>query len=73
MFRSSLYAVALLVATLAAPALMPQEASAAVFYRSGRAGYYGGGYRSYGYVNRGYVNRGYVGYRGGYYGGRYYR
>jgi hypothetical protein len=74
MLKHSLYAVALIVVTLGAPAFFPQKASAAVYYRSARVGgyggYYGGGYRSYGAV--GVYNRGFYGSRVGF-GGRYYR
>jgi hypothetical protein len=81
MLRKMLLATAL-VAALAVPALLPQEANAQVVIRGPRFGvgigtpYYGGyygGYRPYyyGYPTYGYVNRGYYGY-GGFSGARYY-
>jgi hypothetical protein len=87
MLRKTLLATALVVATVAIPALTPQKADAQFLFRGrgfsvgvgtpyyggyGYGGYYGG-YRPsyYGYPRYGYYNRGFVG-NPYYYGPRYY-
>lgn len=84
MLKKALLATALVVATVAIPALTPQKADAQIFVR-GRGfgvgigtpyygGYYGGyGYRPYYYSTPYYGSYYNYGYYPRYYGGRYWR